>query len=180
MIRSIEAFLNMGFKVKGKHIFSFFFLICLPYSSLQTFGALFLAIRAFGRDIQDKNTITAMLSLPFKKRDLFFFSWVFGLFTILIATMVSWIFKGFIEPYKIVYLLVFFTFYYGIATYFASTEHSVFAMTFFVFILDAILLSVPGYAYVSVITQGNPFMSIIYSFLALGLGYYGFLYKYES
>ncbi len=180
MIKRVEAFLNIFFKVKGKHVFSLFLGLCIPISPVQIFMAFFLAIRALGRDIEGKTNLISFLSLPFRKRELFLFSWISALFLIFVASLVGWIFSGGVVLSQMIYLSIFFTFYYGVAVFFATREYSVFGMTILVFVVDAILLSVPGYSYISTITQGNPLYSAIFSLIALGIGYYGFVYNYEG
>ncbi len=179
MLKKIEAFLNIFYRVKGKHVFSLFLGMCIPFLPVQAFMAFFLAIRALGKDVENK-TIISLLSLPFKRRELFIFSWILGLFLITVASCVSWIFIRTISIYSLIYLFVFFTFYYGVATFFVVKERSVFGMTLLVIIIDAILLSVPGYSDISVITQANTLYSSLFALFALGLGYYEFVYKYEG
>ncbi len=180
MINKIEAFLNIFFRVKGKHIFALFLGLCIPLLPIQGFMAFFLGMRILGLDIERKNSIISLLSLPFRKKELFFLSWLSGLFLILVSSLVGGIFSGTTTLYSIVYLFIFFTFYFGVATYFASGERSLFGMSLLVLAVDAILLSVPGYSYISVLTQGNQLFSAIFSLLVLGIGYYGFVYNYEG
>ena len=179
MLKKIEAFLNIFYKTKGRHVFSLFLGMCIPFLPVQTFMAFFLAIRALGKDIENKSIIS-LLSLPFRRRELFILFWIIGLFLITVATFVSWIFVKTISLYSLIYLFVFFTFYYGVATFFASKERSVFGMTLLVLIVDAIFLSIPGYPDISVITQANSLYSSLFALFALGLGYYEFVYKYEG
>ncbi len=180
MIRTVEAFLNVFFRVKGKHIFPLFLGLCIPISPIQIFMTFFLAIRLLGRDIEGKTNFISFLSLPFKKRDLFVFYWILGVFLIFLSSLIDWVLSGRISFSQLIYFGIFFTFYYGVAVYFATREHSVFGMTILVFIIDTVLLSVPGYSYISTITQGNTLYSAIFSFLALGIGYYSFIYNYEG
>ncbi len=180
MIRKIEAFFDIFFKAKGKHVFSLFLGLCIPVLPIQAFMAFFLALRVLGRDIENKSSIVSYLSLPFKKREIFFLSWISGVFLIFVASLIGWTLTGTINILNFTYLVIFFSFYYGVSLFFVARGYSLFGMAIFIFIIDAVLLSVPGYAYISVITQGNSLYSALFSLLGLGVGYYGFIYHYEG
>ncbi|ABR31204.1 hypothetical protein SU69_06860 [Thermosipho melanesiensis] len=169
-MKKFETLAEIIIKEKSGSWFFWFLLLFIPYANM--FSIFFLSNLTLASKIKSKKD-KSYYYLPFTKKEIMLYTYLFLILIISSTTLL-------VEPEKLTFILIFSTAIFSIATLSASFGLDNFAITIIFLILDGILTSFGElnfgsnfnpYLLISPTTQGNVFLSAIFSIALLYFAY---------
>jgi len=170
LVRSYEAFLQIEFTRKPL-LGLMFLLFLLPRGGLLFLVLLFFAAALLPRDVQSRH-IGLYLALPFTRVSLFFFSFLTGIFLILLGALISGALLGDTSwPSKFITMGIFFTTSFALSLIGAAAGRDTLTLPVLFTFTDVMTGAALGvdhpFRFFSPFYQSDPFYAGLVAFLLL-------------